>query len=161
MIYKARFDTYNKAKTDFEKLRDAYNDLVTYADQRNSDLLHQILQAPTVLPERPCKPDVPTQYTGIKAYFGTDKKMSAFGNAADGEIQNKWGVLNEGIVANDPTPVVASTLKTGFLQASINTGAQTDAEIQNVGHIFGRMGQGERTMPEYTLNGVKVKQTAF
>lgn len=35
------------------------------------------------------------------------------------------------------------------MQASTNTAAFTSAEIENVGHVFGRLGQGERTMPTY------------
>ena len=43
----------------------------------------------------------------------------------------------------------AQSIKTGFLQASTNTASFTAAEVENVGHVFGRLGQGARTLPTY------------
>jgi hypothetical protein len=138
-------------------LKTAYNDVISYNKERDTDFMKGILQAPVKLPVRPCKPDRPTQFAGIVAQFSSTK-MSSWTTA---NKDAKWAEINQGLSGTDPTPVVASTLRSGFLQASTNTASTTTTEIANVGHVFGRMGQGERTMASYTLNGATVTNTAF
>lgn len=41
------------------------------------------------------------------------------------------------------------------MQSTLSTTATDTASIANVGHVFGRLGQGEKTMPSYS------GQTAF
>lgn len=72
-----------------------------------------------------------------------------------------WAELYQGVTSTVPSATVASTLRSGFLQASTNTASTTTTEIANVGHVFGRMGQGERTMSTYTLNGATITNTSF
>lgn len=49
------------------------------------------------------------------------------------------------------SPVVADTLRTGLLQVSPNTGATWTADNITfaVGHVFGRYGQGHKTLPTW------------
>jgi hypothetical protein len=80
---------------------------------------------------------MPTLYTGVQSFWAATPLMSAW---AAPEWNAKKGMLNQGVVATNPTPTVASTLRSGFLQMSTNTASTTVTEIANVGHVFGRMG---------------------
>lgn len=54
-------------------------------------------------------------------------------------------------------------MKIGFLQSSQNTVRTSELEVvANVGHVFGRWGQGQATMPDYDdENGNSVDNLAF
>lgn len=57
-----------------------------------------------------------------------------------------YGVPNTG---GSQTKSVASTLRSGFLQVSTDkTTAATGTNTANVGHVYGRLGQGAYTTPE-------------
>lgn len=112
------------------------------------------MQAPNIIPVRPCEPDVPAKYDGLSLDMSGTPAFSAYTTT---DKTGKKAVLSEGLTGAN----VAATVKSGFLQASTNTASTTTTEIANVGHVFGRMGEGERTMPSYTLNSVSVINTAF
>jgi len=65
-IFKTRFEAYNSKNTTYDLLKTNYNEKVTEAKTRSTDPLRSALQAPIIMPERPCKPDVPTQYDGLQ-----------------------------------------------------------------------------------------------
>lgn len=65
MNFKSRFDAYNTAIGAYNTLKDNYNSINAFNAQR-TDPLRAVLQAPQPLPIKPCPPDVPGQYAGLK-----------------------------------------------------------------------------------------------
>jgi hypothetical protein len=111
--FQTRFDTFNTLKASYDTLRTAYNEAVTYSNLRNSDIMRQVLQAPKILPTRPCPPDVPSVYTGLSVSWSATPLLAAF---SDAEKTAKKAVLNQGLDgSSNPTADIASTRRSGFL----------------------------------------------
>jgi len=68
---KADYDTYDRIAADYillrdeyETLRDAYNDAQVAEALRLSDAFESIFTEAPTLPDRPCRPSSPPDYTG-------------------------------------------------------------------------------------------------
>lgn len=153
-IFRDRFTAFETAKTAYNALKATYDAAIDYQTLKSSDPLRSALQAPTELPTRPCPPDVPTGYAGIDLQTAPSVAFASWTTTQKGA---NYATFNSG----SQVAAVADTLRSGFLQISTNTASITTTETANVGHVFGRMGQGARTMPSYALNGATVTNTAF
>jgi len=140
--YKAQADAYATKKTAFEGLVTPYNTAVTDENERVDGFLGGAFSGATEIPERPCAPTVPAAYSGL-VFDGAQTTAFASYVAADKTAKKAVPSANAGIA------VGTYTQASGFLQGSTNDAIpdSTTAEIANVGHIFGRFGQGPATTP--------------
>ena len=100
-----------------------------------------IFEATVQVPDRPCPPTQPPDFRGPKLDWTVTKVMSSYTTA---EKQSGMARLNSIREVASQT-VYTDTLKTGFVQASLDT--TTPYTATNVGHLFGRMGVGTITTP--------------
>lgn len=94
-----------------------------------------------MVPKRPCKPTLPVTYKGLTIKI----EPTWFTSFTTDQKKLFWAALEEGSFTPDPS----SSRKSGFLQVSTDITVKTTASIANVGHVYGRLGQGEATMPSF------------
>lgn len=161
--FRTVYAAYESAKLAYDVKVNAYNAAITKNMAATKapagyEWLN-FLVAPTLVPSRPCKPDTPPAYAGPKLFASGEVAYSAAVTAAT------WSTTNAVYLRNLPTtslnggaattintafygtPNPKQLIKTGFLQASANIASFTSDDIANVGHVFGRLGQGVRSVP--------------
>lgn len=156
------YKNYEAKLGKYEPLIQIYNNAITtnrqkYASIPEGQEMFAFLIAPEFVPPRPCPPDQPPAYWGLKLDF--TKTWGAGGSSLTQQERESQlsqyrnypnkSLDDESMIAVEPTSSVLKSVRTGFLQASTDIALFTSAQIQNVGHVFGRLGQGERTMPNY------------
>ena len=94
-----------------------------------------------MVPKRPCKPTLPVTDKGLTIKI----EPTWFTSFTTDQKKLFWAALEEGSFTPDPS----SSRKSGFLQVSTDITVKTTASIANVGHVYGRLGQGEATMPSF------------
>jgi len=145
------YDTYNTVKTTFETkktaynlLRVAYNTAQAAEEARLADLFKALFDPAVVVPDRPCPPDQPADWTGIdfkSVMTGTGNTLAEW-TAANKAA--KWGTLylNKGVQS------VAATYKLGYQMVTADT---TTTTVASTGHIYGLLGQGDLMIDPTTL----------
>lgn len=134
--YAAWYATYSSEVTAYEILRDEYNTALQGDSLRRSSPIALITSALNI-PSRPCPPDQPPAYAGFQWYSGT----TWFGNW--NSVDRDTSPKNIGITTGASSQQNQGK-QTGFLQASIDVTAGFLNTANNAGHIFGRLGQGEK-----------------
>lgn len=142
--------------TEYNALKKTYDDAFLLERDRKNIEIKKTLQEAYQLPQRPCPPAQPPMYDFAKITWDpstystlatyTSGRLATLADAATDVANWASGTLNK----------KAWSRRTGFLQANV---AETTAVLpQNVGHIFGRMGQGERTS---WMNGEGLRMLPF
>ena len=94
------------------------------------------------LPDRPEKPATPLEYNGIRINPASTKRFADFSQT------DKLEKIAVPYANGDHYADSLASLRSGFLQASTTDSANAPATSwNNVGHIFGRLGQGSETTP--------------
>lgn len=168
-----QYDTYlSSYDTAFSKLNDAtytadvaaFNKVVTANNDTLKDWFTWVAGKQNKLPPRPCKPQVPDSAWNFLSYFGT----TTIDNFSADQKANRYAKIKSLASASSVTaPVVADTLRTGYLQVhSDDNNASPSAWTYNfdsfaLGHVFGKYGQGYKTMPTWKTTHGNFKQYSF
>jgi hypothetical protein len=133
---------YNASNATYDALRAAYDEKAKLYYARQTNDLKKALQEEVLLPQKPCPPIRPPPYNGPKVTFDITLAQSI-----PSYINGRYALIVDGFNQWGGTKTMANYFsRVGFLQANIAESASV-APV-NVGHIMGRMGQGERTTPD-------------
>lgn len=106
-MFKVSYDKYNVEKEAYVKIRDQYNEAYTFNQEQKGDFFRSFLEPKKVVPERPCRPDLPMPFIGLILKFQPDW----FSGFTEDQKKLKWAAFAEG----DFTPDASASRKTGFL----------------------------------------------
>jgi len=139
-MYNSQVSTFNSANSSYETLRKTYDDALTAENARLADALKAAFDPMIAVPTRPCSPTRPGDYSG--AYLDL-KSTTAYGTtyATMGGRANIKSYLSSGNPLNNLANANAS-FKQGLMYL---VGTSTTLGT-SVGHVFGRLGQGDATM---------------
>lgn len=99
------------------------------------------------LPVRPTVPQRPSVFTMPNLDLGRTVGATVSLWKATASEQGNFATLSYAATNNGPADTYAT--RCGFLQATIDSAAPTTvSNFNNVGHVFGRLGQGNRTLPD-------------
>jgi hypothetical protein len=144
-------NAYNSAVATYNPLREAYDSAMTAENERLADALKAAFDPIIVIPERPCAPAQPAEYSGVyldlaKANASSSNTQPTTATAAAGM---GWLVrtLASGNSSNNTSSVKAS-IASGFVYLVADNSASTKVLQVKAGHVFGRLGQNDMTVPE-------------
>jgi len=146
--YKSKVvDSFETDKTAFNDAKDKYEKAIKTENDRVADIFLSVFSAEGDIPARPELITAPPAYAGptidLSKYVGSGaktwkpKESENAGNAAIMSTTNDWC----------GTPVADNKFsnKLGYLVSTNDTAATA---VQKVGHVFGRLGQGDKVMPD-------------
>lgn len=136
--YKTQLDTYNTAKS-------TYNDAANKEAERLKDFFKATFDPPITVPTRPCPPSQPKEYTG--AYFDFSAEITA-GWKTKYADQKYRASLETTTGSGAKTTIFHGRI--GYLNASLDISATT-IDVTNIGHIWGRLGQGKMNVYDNAL----------
>ena len=138
----AEYAKYTTAVTAYNTKKDDYTKAFLAERERAGDFARALVEPPIYVPVRPCPPETPLAWWGpnIDLAFGTH--ISAWTSAVK-------TTLKATLIENNYTPDAKNTYKMGFLQSTTDTTGKTETTLSYVGHVFGKLGQGEIAMPGY------------
>lgn len=143
--YSGQVTTYNALAATYNTAVTAYNTEIKDSKVKEEDR--------TVIPEKPCPPTMPVAWSGFEivtnsAYLTAPVGTLALYLAANSGAVLVYDMLNTAAAPNTPTP---DSYRFGYVSvvkdtsiASLDIAYDVTAQAS---HIFGRLGQGEKTMP--------------
>jgi len=132
------FNDYSSKKTTYDGLRTTYNDAAQKESDRLKDFFKAMFEPPVAVPTSPCAPTQPADYSGVT--------IDLAANVKDGmETQDKQGKLAAlQMRAATYTKETRFHGRIGYLLSGADR-SKTGA-VTNVGHVWGRFGEGEKTL---------------
>jgi len=140
-MYNSQVNTFNSANSSYETLRKTYDEALTAENARLADALKAAFDPKIAVPTRPCSPTRPGDYSGTYLDLTSSTAFSAT-QTAMGMRANIKSFLKTSDAKNDLANENAS-FKMGAMYVEGATAATLGT---TVGHVFGRLGQGEATM---------------
>merc|ERR1719265_579595 len=145
------YNNFNSSKTSYESLRNLYDQAITDEEARLADFFKATFDAPIAIPTRPCKPDTPHSWWGPMPKFG-DANLAANAVPWSTVVTNNAGTANTiaypvSDAGRSATAASWATSK-GYLHLDSQVAAAgTTATLKSTGKAFGRLGQGDASMP--------------
>lgn len=138
-MYNSQVSTFNSANSSYETLRKTYDEALTAENARLADALKAAFDPKIAVPTRPCSPTRPGDYSG--AYLDLSS-TTAYGTtyATMGGRANIKSFVSTSNALNNLANANAS-FKQGLMYL---VGTSTTLGT-SVGHVFGRLGQGDAT----------------
>lgn len=135
-------NAYNSAKSSYDTKKTTYNAAVTDEEARMKDFFKATFEPKIAIPTRPDPPSQPYAYVGPVLAFN-DAVASGATWKATAALQGS----NAFLATSTKLPVAGSATRSGYLYSSADTTAKTVAQC---GHVFGRLGQGDMSLPAKT-----------
>jgi len=145
--YQNEVNDYNSKLNTFNGLKSTYETKLDEAVTQKADLF-AFLATPVEVPSRPEMPSQPYEYSGLSAKLDNFTKASSPDTWKAKKSENKDNVGLTALYDREINPSVSdykSYNRLSYLYASNDTAATA---VQKVGHVFGRLGQGDKTMPD-------------
>jgi hypothetical protein len=137
------YSEYNTQLGNYNTAKNTYNDAANKEAERLKDFFKATFDPPITVPTRPCPPSQPKEYTG--AYFDFSAEITA-GWKATYATQLKRAALE----TSTGVGTVSSEFhgRMGYIQSSLVADAATIV-VTNIGHIWGRLGQGKMNVYDH------------
>ena len=140
--FKAAYDSFATVVGAYNSKKDEYNNAVKKEQARKADLFQFFLSPPVAIPQRPCPPNQPMAYSGpamklSDALSATPAKWTDLASKTDNTAYLGVGSTH--------MPTVAAATRYGYL-TSTSDDSQATQPTGSVGHVFGRLGQGDATL---------------
>jgi len=144
------YSAYNSAVAAYNPLREAYDSALDAETARLADALKAAFDPMITIPERPCAPMQPVEYSGV--YLDLAKANASSGNTqpTTATAAGKMGWLVRTLAtsnASNNTSSVKATIASGYVYLNKDTSGTATLQLK-AGHVFGRLGQNDMTIPE-------------
>lgn len=137
------YSEYNTQLGNYNTAKNTYNDAANKEAERLKDFFKATFDPPITVPTRPCPPSQPKEYTG--AYFDFSAEITAGWEAT--YTKQKYRAALE---TSTGTGAVAASFhgRIGYIQSALVADATT-IDVTNIGHIWGRLGQGKMNVYDH------------
>jgi hypothetical protein len=133
--------SFNTAKTAYDTKKDEYNNALKSEKLRAEDFFSFWFTPATVIPLRPCPVSSVIEYSGPKLKLEDPVKTTPVNWSAVAASIDKTAYL---AYLTTNMPVSGAATRRGYIAA---TSDDTGTSVANVGHVFGRLGEGEANYP--------------
>merc|ERR1711957_228710 len=141
-MYSSQVSSYNTDNNSYETLRKTYDEALTKETARLADALKAAFDPKIAVPTRPCSPTRPGEYSGTYLDLTNAAAYGATYTAA-GTMANIVSKASSSNAALNNMANVNSAVKKGAMYLEGATAATLGS---SVGHVFGRLGQGDATV---------------
>ena len=147
--FKTNYDAYTTTLNSYNTKKDAYNSALKNEKSRQADFMTLWFNTPITIPARPCPPTQPMAFSGpmMKLSQGFGTSAVTWTTIAGQTDQTAYLA-----VGSTHMPTVFAATRYGYLSSTGDT-SQATQPTGKIGHIFGRLGQGDATEPTATATG--------
>lgn len=140
---------YNSVKTTYDSDKTKYNDAVTKENDRLKDIFKAAFDPAVTIPTRPVSPSPPSAFQG--PYMAFDKIISSSPTAWELTAAKQGNAaylkFGTGTVATDYQAATKYATRMGYICMTSDDSKVGDATtLASSGHVWGRLGQGTKTL---------------